>query len=122
MEKDKFYEARLTWIKALESGRYKQGTGYLRKDDRYCCLGVACEVSGLNLPPSPIPLNTTEGSITCTYGGNSAVPPQEVLDVFNINGREVNRLVGMNDHEERSFYEIAAYLRNLWGIPRCQKT
>lgn len=33
---------------ALLSGKYKQGTGCLRSNkDEYCCLGVACDISGL---------------------------------------------------------------------------
>jgi len=36
------------WIKALRSGKYIQITGNLHKDNGYCCLGVACEVSGLS--------------------------------------------------------------------------
>ena len=36
------------WVEALESGDYKQGKTYLRdSEDRYCCLGVACEVMGV---------------------------------------------------------------------------
>lgn len=35
------------WIKALRSGRYKQGVKRLRGDDKFCCLGVACDISGL---------------------------------------------------------------------------
>jgi hypothetical protein len=41
------------WVDALRSGEYEQTTGVLRKADGdgnvvgYCCLGVACEVSGL---------------------------------------------------------------------------
>ena len=34
------------WLVALRSGDYKQGIGYLRKGDKYCCLGVAAEISG----------------------------------------------------------------------------
>lgn len=38
-----------TWIQALRSGDYEQGKGYLvsRVEDklRYCCLGVACDLS-----------------------------------------------------------------------------
>jgi hypothetical protein len=35
------------WIKALESGEYKQAKGVLRNEnrDRFCCLGVACDVA-----------------------------------------------------------------------------
>jgi hypothetical protein len=32
------------WIAALRSGEYKQGTFALKKGDRYCCLGVACDI------------------------------------------------------------------------------
>lgn len=41
------------WLTALRSGEYDQATGKLRElnDDGdvvgYCCLGVACEISGL---------------------------------------------------------------------------
>ena len=31
-------------VAALRSGKYKQCTGALRKDDGFCCLGVACDV------------------------------------------------------------------------------
>jgi hypothetical protein len=45
---DKKIKAR--WVKALRSGEYKQGTGYLAKKRgsearRYCCLGVLCELA-----------------------------------------------------------------------------
>src|SRR5438093_3640406 len=33
------------WTDALRSGQYQQGTGALRKNDRYCCLGVLCELA-----------------------------------------------------------------------------
>lgn len=32
------------WVKALRSGKYKQGIGALRLADKFCCLGVACDV------------------------------------------------------------------------------
>ena len=35
------------WLTALESGKHKQGNGHLCKNNKYCCLGVACEVLGL---------------------------------------------------------------------------
>jgi hypothetical protein len=39
--------AKKKWVAALRSGEYKQGIGYLKRNDRYCCLGVAREVLGL---------------------------------------------------------------------------
>lgn len=42
-------EIALQWVDALKSGKYQQGTGTLRAqhDDKYCCLGVLCEISEL---------------------------------------------------------------------------
>jgi hypothetical protein len=34
-----------TWIRALLSGEYTQGTGHLLCDGRHCCLGVLCELA-----------------------------------------------------------------------------
>lgn len=45
-------EAEQRLIDALRSGEYKQGTGYLERGGRLCCLGVACRVSRTELPIS----------------------------------------------------------------------
>ena len=34
------------WVKALESGKYKQGKNALAYKGKYCCLGVLCEMLG----------------------------------------------------------------------------
>lgn len=33
------------WVKALESGEYEQGHGYLNNHGKYCCLGVLCDLA-----------------------------------------------------------------------------
>ena len=33
------------WTRRLESGDYLQGRGKLQEQDRYCCLGVLCEIA-----------------------------------------------------------------------------
>lgn len=38
---------RQKWIDALQSGEYPQTGGALRDEIGFCCLGVACDVSGL---------------------------------------------------------------------------
>ena len=51
--KEEQKEHRELWVKALRSGEYEQGQGALcqkKEDDgtiKYCCFGVACEISGL---------------------------------------------------------------------------
>lgn len=37
-------EIKTRWVTALLSGKYKQGAGYLNENDRFCCLGVLCDV------------------------------------------------------------------------------
>lgn len=32
------------WVKALRSGKYKQGCRALRYDNMFCCLGVLCDL------------------------------------------------------------------------------
>lgn len=32
------------WMEALRNGEYPQGTGYLYRDGKYCCLGVLCDL------------------------------------------------------------------------------
>jgi hypothetical protein len=32
------------WVSALRSGDYQQTKGRLRKEDKFCCLGVLCDL------------------------------------------------------------------------------
>ena len=40
-------ENRKKWVDALRLGEYKQAKQALKTDEGYCCLGVACDISGL---------------------------------------------------------------------------
>lgn len=35
---------RTQWVKALRSGKYKQGRGQLKDGNTFCCLGVLCDL------------------------------------------------------------------------------
>jgi hypothetical protein len=39
-------ERRAVWVAALRSGLWKQGRNRLRDGDKFCCLGVACDLTG----------------------------------------------------------------------------
>ena len=39
-------EIKQKWVEALRSGKYKQTTYVLRREDSYCCLGVLCDIAG----------------------------------------------------------------------------
>lgn len=33
------------WLKRLRSGDYQKGVGYLNRNNKFCCLGVLCEMA-----------------------------------------------------------------------------
>lgn len=39
-------EHRKLWVEALRSGKYRQGEGALRSEDKFCCLGVLADIAG----------------------------------------------------------------------------
>lgn len=100
------------WISALRSGKYRQGRGALRRGDKYCCLGVLCELAiqdGVK-----IELDVDNESRT-TFDGSAGYPPVAVMDWADLSdnnprirpGGESDRtLAGIND-EGASFETIA---------------
>lgn len=40
------------WVRELREGDRRQGCGYMRTEDGlFCCLGVACDIAGVELVP-----------------------------------------------------------------------
>jgi hypothetical protein len=37
-------EYKQKWVDALTSGGYEQGNGFLRQGNKFCCLGVLCDI------------------------------------------------------------------------------
>ena len=81
------------WVTALRSGQYLQGTGRLRcstpERDRYCCLGVLCElaVQASAIPPAEFPDESDFDSYA--YAGSKSYLPLRVQDwsgLFNFSG------------------------------------
>jgi hypothetical protein len=108
------------WVKALRSGKYKQGHGALiemqgeerKKIKTYCCLGVLCDVSGL-------------GRWTKTYkykvgikklDSNGDVAPEKVQKAAGITLKFQRHLAQLNDEDQEDFIEIAivieAYMKD----------
>jgi hypothetical protein len=102
---------RRQWIAALRSGKFKQGTGFLKKDGGYCCLGVLCEVAGV---PSR---RVAKGSHTYTFEGQIYFPPLSVMHMVGLKtengavdeGQE--NLVLLNETGS-TFKEIATFIEN----------
>lgn len=99
-------EIKNRWTKALRSGKYKQGKGLLRdSEDRYCCLGVLCDVvkSDLGLE--------WESFMGCYSIENyEASLPDTIVKFTGVNSTGYYgkvRLVLMNDRDGYTFNEIA---------------
>lgn len=70
-------KVKTTWLKALRSGKYKQGEGFLKFNNEYCCLGVA-RACGLGVKKSEEQLLTddflpqhTQTALACMNDGTN---------------------------------------------------
>ena len=103
-------ELQREWVEALRSGKYKQETGALHIAGGYCCLGVLCEVltekGKLSRSGNWYELDTQEEG-TLTMESSLAYP---LLKMIGIDAELESRLIAMNDDEERTFPEIAAFI------------
>ena len=99
-------EVKQAWIKALRSGEYEQGTGYLRSEDnKFCCLGVLCDIMKDRLG---LEWNLV-GHRYEMYGAACNLPGIVYAEA-RISG-PVSRLIDMNDFYRNTFAEIAAYIK-----------
>ena len=98
------------WIKALKSGDYKQTTGnlYDASLDKYCCLGVLCEISNRILFEGGCVILQKYG----TTFTNSCTIPSDRLDVIGLELKKQTTLISMNDEDEKSFTEIADWIKD----------
>lgn len=72
-----FTDLQRAWIDELRSGKYEQGQGFLKdKHDRYCCLGILCELAGLTprLAPEARAYAWHEGESTLAYFSTGFLP------------------------------------------------
>lgn len=100
------------WVHALRSGNYAQGTKYLNKDNRLCCLGVLAEVCKFpkNLGESPYVHYKINNNLCST------ILPQEFLEALGLTPVFVNALMSLNDGGEWSFKQIAALVEEVYEL------
>lgn len=102
------------WACALESGKYKQGSGQLRdKDDNYCCLGVAADL----LAPDKW---VKSGTGLCSWGmydsggvRRSGYLTYALRRQIGLDEDTQTKLVALNDDNKRDFKAIAQHIRSL---------
>lgn len=103
------------WVEALESGDYKQGMGYLRHDDSFCCLGVACDLY-VQEHPGELEVSVYDGYVSYySYGAEVAILPTQVQDWIGLRNRRGayggKQLTADNDRRV-AFADIAAAIRS----------
>lgn len=100
------------WVKALRSGKYKQGFKALKIEDRFCCLGVLCD---LHLQKHGAKWEKKESTNYEEYLGGDVSLPKEVVEWAKLSKDEfaidIDALIGKNDKGE-SFEEIANLIEN----------
>jgi hypothetical protein len=101
----------IRWLRALRSGRYKQGTFALcrvnGKERSYCCLGVACALAERSGVISGKRLKTIK-----SFDGNILSLPDKVGAWLGLNMRQsiIEKLITLND-DGVPFKEIANYIQ-----------
>jgi hypothetical protein len=92
------------WIMALRSGEYKQGIGALRTQNRYCCLGVLCDVVRKEFLPS-LEMQSSDGGQTWSFGSNDdkcfAELPNAVVNVAGLNDMPNPMVITADDNNRR---------------------
>lgn len=103
-------EIKTKWVKALRNGEYRKGRSQLRIGDRFCCLGVLCDIHAKEFS------KTWDGEV---YIGEQINLPSETFEwagldsegcpsnpIIQYNGQHVH-LSALNDNTSKTFPEIA---------------
>lgn len=118
------------WTKALRSGEYKKGRGYLRTNNEdgtqsYCCLGVLCEIAGLNRdederhPHYRIDGISASSTRLPTYLANYLGLGPNTDGIFKeqteFSGEKYDSLMSINDETTATFSDIADIIEREWA-------
>ena len=95
------------WVEALRSGEYEQGRYWLRYEDKFCCLGVLCDLHAQATNREWEDKNDAVGN----YLGSDEILPEEVVKWagFDNNDPFINeqRVSIYNDESRLDFDRIA---------------
>ena len=108
-------ELQIKWLKALRSGKYKQGTFALhRSNGTFCCLGVLCDIGPWNGEWKECDIgvfnyhipgkNELTGRITGDMGA-----------LVGLTQKDLDELIKLNDNKKLTFEQIADELeQSFW--------
>lgn len=95
----------MKWVEALRSGEYKQTKETLKDCNGYCCLGVLCEISGID--------RFVREDLALRYDGKSGTLSERVKKWAGMKDGNGARsglkksLADLNDDSNYSFKRIA---------------
>lgn len=94
-------EIKGNWVSALKSGDYTQGDGHLKRGDKYCCLGVLCDLAakaGVVETDEHVYDGTFYRAVNDPYDGSTLVLPEAVMEWAGLDSR--NPVVDTEDGQE----------------------
>lgn len=100
------------WVEALRSGDYEQGEQTLRKGDKFCCLGVLCDLYQKEMDDDSINWIPHDNVGGYRFLGRGGALPREVWEWANLPWddprpeREDKTLSELND-AGKTFKQIA---------------
>lgn len=107
------------WVKALRSGKFKQGQGTLKQfnkkgQEQHCCLGVLCELYNETMKknkkktlPEKVCDNDRDFSYGyCRFGGKKEDLPKEVKDWSGIKNSLGRFEITKTDEDGIEDYEV----------------
>ena len=99
------------FVNALRSNKYKKATGRLKRGDRFCAFGVACDLYAKeNEDFYWVKSQGNEFEFSDEKGiYHDIIPPNKVVNRLGISRAIRDYIIEMNDGK-RSFKEIASYL------------
>lgn len=104
------------WVKALRSGKYKQGKGVLRTvDNKFCCLGVLVDVMNKkawskDTGISSVLIKGKEANVECYQAKMQTTSlDRATMARIGLVAQQQGHLISMNDDGKR-FTTIAAYI------------
>ena len=99
-------EVKKLWVEALRSGKYEQGRGCLRKGDKFCCLGVLCDLNEPSWNTRP----EISLSIYWHKDEENNLPSDEIMSWAGLLRSDCSVLAILNDSGRKSFSDIAEYI------------
>lgn len=110
------------WVRALRSGEYPQGTGGLKVDGKFCCLGVLCHTLELE---GVLKSRLTAGGYATAWGESAGyVPGDDVAKLMELEHANVDvmyngqrtKLWVLNDQYKLSFNQIADLIEKEYDL------